>query len=131
MCDKYNRKYLLGLGCVLWSVTSYVQGATNSFAMFFAMRFLLGITQSICMPASITLLSDYFPPETRTTATSISNGGMYLGSALSSFSILAIKTLGWRWTFKAMGISGIIIGALMLLFMAEPRNLKTKEADQN
>lgn len=83
------------------------------------------------MPASITLLSDYFPPETRTTATSISNGGMYLGSALSSFSIIAIATQGWRYTFKAMGISGIVIGALMLLFMAEPRNIKPKEPSQN
>lgn len=74
------------------------------------------------MPATITLISDYFPPERRTTATSIQNGGMYIGSALSSLSILSLKTHGWRWTFKGLGLVGIAIGSLMLLFMKEPRN---------
>ena len=130
LVDKYNRKYLLGFGCLLWSCTTFIQGSTNSFAIFFAMRFLLGILQSIGMPATITLISDYFPPERRTTATSIQNGGMYLGSALSSFSILAIKNFGWRYTFKGMALFGISIGALMLLFMREPRNVNQTKTDQ-
>ncbi len=71
LVDKYNRKYLLGLGCLLWSLTSFIQGSTQSFAIFFGMRIILGILQAIGMPATITLISDYFPPERRTTATSI------------------------------------------------------------
>ena len=55
---------------------------------------------------------------------------MYLGSALSSFSILAIKNFGWRYTFKGMALFGISIGALMLLFMREPRNVNQTKTDQ-
>ena len=124
LVDKYNRKYLLGVGCLLWSVTTFIQGSTSSFALFFAMRFVLGILQSVGMPATLTLIQDYFPPERRTTATSIQNGGMYLGSALSSLSILALKNFGWRSTFKGMACVGMAIASMMLLLIKEPRALK-------
>lgn len=51
---------------------------------------------------------------------------MYLGSALSSFSILAIKNFGWRDTFKGMGLFGMFIGTMMILIMKEPRALKSR-----
>ena len=31
LSDKYNRKNLLGVACILWSATTLVQGTTNSF----------------------------------------------------------------------------------------------------
>jgi predicted MFS family arabinose efflux permease len=33
---------------------------------------------------------------------------------------LAIKTLGWRWTYNAMGIFGIVLGAAIIVFVKEP-----------
>ena len=128
LSDNFNRKVLIGVSCMLFSLTTLVQGQTSNFLIFFIMRFLLGILQSISNPTSFTLLADYFPQEKRTTVNSIQNSGIYIGSALSSFSILAIKTQGWRWTFNAMGYFGIILGAIILIFVKEPPREKVEKS---
>ena len=62
--------------------------------------------------------------EKRATAISIQTSGVYIGSALSSFSILSIKSIGWRATFNGMGYLGIALGILILLFVKEPPRAK-------
>ena len=68
----------------------------------------------------MTLLSDYFPKNKRSTVNSILNSGVYIGSALSSISIITIGQYGWRNTFGIMGAIGVAIGTAILLFMREP-----------
>jgi MFS family permease len=63
LSDMYNRKVLIGVSTILFSATTLIQGQTSSFLIFFLMRFLLGILQSIGNPTSMTLLADYFPIE--------------------------------------------------------------------
>lgn len=95
-------------------------GLVNSFGVLFIMRFILGAFQSAQTPTSLTLLSDYFPKNKRSTVNSILNSGVYIGSALSSFSIITIGQYGWRSTFALMGGIGVAIGTAILLFMKEP-----------
>jgi sugar phosphate permease len=42
------------------------------------------------------LITDYFPPEIRTTANSYYAGCIFVGASLSSLSALLIGQLGWR-----------------------------------
>ena len=77
-------------------MTQLISGATNNFAIFFLMRFLMGVLQSANNPVSFTLLSDTFPKKMRSRVNSVQNSGIYLGGALSSFSVILIKWLGWR-----------------------------------
>ena len=44
--DKYNRKVMLGICCVIWSASTMTSGLVNSFAVLFVMRFILGAFQS-------------------------------------------------------------------------------------
>lgn len=120
LVDKFNRRILLGLACILWSATNFVTGSVNNFTLMVAMRFILGILQSFNNPSSLTLLADYFPLERRSTVNSIQNAGIYIGSGLSSLGIIAIRSKGWRWLFNLMGILGMIVGASILLFVKEP-----------
>lgn len=41
--DKVSRKWLLGVGCVLWSLTGCATGYFNSFVIFALCRVLLGV----------------------------------------------------------------------------------------
>jgi MFS family permease len=77
--DNINRKWLLSIGCLLWSITTVVSGMTDRFSIFVAMRIALGIICSICNPAAYSLIRDYFPPAFRSTANSIYSSGIYLG----------------------------------------------------
>lgn len=129
--DKYNRKLIVSLACIGWSLTSYFTGAINSFSILVAMRFLLGVTQGALEPGMYSIIPDYFPKSKTTTANSIVSASQYLGAGLSSMSIMIIATAGWRAALKAMGVFGIAIGAAGLLFMREPeRDVFKKYDDQ-
>ena len=119
--DKYSRKWILGLACIGWSLTSIGTGSINSLAVLALMRFLLGATQAACEPASFSLIADYFPSNKVSTATSILTAAPYLGSGLSSLSVILIAAKGWRYSFNFMGVLGLIFGGLGLLFMKEPK----------
>jgi sugar phosphate permease len=71
LVDKFNRRILLGLACILWSASNLITGSVNSFTLMVAMRFTLGILQSFNNPSSLTLLADYFPIERRSTVNSV------------------------------------------------------------
>ena len=115
-----NRKYLLCVGCLVWSAITYLQGFTDSFLAFCALRGLHGIVMSVCNPLAYSLIRDYFPPQNRSTANSLYSSGIYLGNALASLSIIMIKNYGWRNTFKFVAITGGVIGILGILILVEP-----------
>jgi len=118
--QKVNRKKMLGIACILWSLTSIITGSVNSFMVLVAMRFLLGIVESACNAPSYSIIGDYFPPERRSTANAIESSGVYMGGALGSLAILLIKASGWRYMYKFCGISGIILGCICFLVVKEP-----------
>lgn len=61
----------------------------------------------------------------RSRVISVQNSGIYIGGALSSFSVILIKLFGWRACYNMMGLSGVAIGLSMLLFVKNPERAKT------
>lgn len=90
LVDKVNRKTLLSIACLVWSLTSIVSGSTNSFMILCLMRFITGMCVSATDPACYSILGDYFPKRLRTTANSVMNTGHYLGSGVASLIVLII-----------------------------------------
>ena len=43
LADRVDRVKMLGAACILWSLMSYVSGATNTFWVLFAARMMLGL----------------------------------------------------------------------------------------
>jgi MFS family permease len=84
------------------------------------MRFLQGLTTSATEPASFSILGDYFPKRLRATANSIHSTSHYIGAGLGSLLVLIVSTMGWRFTYKAVGLLGVIFGLGTLLFVREP-----------
>ena len=99
LADILSRKVIICLSVLLWSTTSIMSGLINSFAVFYIMRFLLGLFQAFFNPACYSILSDYFHPQYRTTANAVFNLGIYLGGALASISGNLLQAKGWRQTY--------------------------------
>ena len=118
--DKVSRKWLLGIGCISWSLIGCATGYFNSFMVFAVCRVALGITQATCNPAAYSLIRDMFPPNRRATANSIYSSGIYVGNAISSLCISLIKDFGWRQDFIIPGYVGVVFGVCGLLFLREP-----------
>lgn len=121
LSGKMNRKVLLGISCILWSLTAVGAGAVNSFAFFVLMRFLLGAFESACNPASYSIIADYFPPAYRSTANAIETSGSYVGGGIASFSVILIAKYGWRAMYQILGWLGVIVGLASLVLVKEPK----------
>ena len=91
------------------------QRPLNSLIILGLFRFIHGAVSSAINPLAFSLVSDYFPPEKRTTANSILGGANFVGIALSSMTILLIQQVGWRASYIAMGGMGLIAGSMLML----------------
>lgn len=82
---------------------------------------LLGVFEAFAPPAAYSLISDYFPPEKRTTANAIFGLGIFFGGSLASITIIMISYIGWRETYFVVGCFGILFGFIALVCIKEPK----------
>jgi predicted MFS family arabinose efflux permease len=109
-------------GClVLWSLFTASTAFASSFSTLFASRLLVGIGEAGAQPATMALIAAAFPPERRTGATSLVQGGRYFGMVVGLWGAgLAIAHLGWRHTFLLFGLPGVALAGLLMVFVKEP-----------
>mmetsp|Transcript_20859 Transcript_20859/g.14982 ORF Transcript_20859/g.14982 Transcript_20859/m.14982 type:complete len:248 (-) Transcript_20859:1209-1952(-) len=118
--DNFNRKVQLTIACILWSLCTALSGLADTFGTLLFLRMGLGIFQAFCGPAAYSLITDYFPPEKRTTANAVYSLGIYIGFALTNFSILLLDAVGWRRTYAIIGIVGMLSGFVSFFVIKEP-----------
>lgn len=118
--DNCSRRVLLGVAGMLWSVTSITIAFSQNTTEVLASRTMLGFFEAFCGPPALSLIADYFPPETRTTPLSVYNLGVIGGQGLSSLIIVSIKYYGWRATYLTIGIGGVAVGLFCLIFIVDP-----------
>lgn len=136
LVDRYNRKWLMTISVVIWSLATAASGLASTFWQFFAARFGIGAGESINGPLSYSLLADYFPPEKLPRGIAIYNAGLQGGNALSLllgaflfYILTGLPTIDlplvgilrdWQLVFIGTGLVGIPI-ALLVMSMAEPK----------
>ena len=122
LADKSNRVNIISFSIVFWSAMTAICGAAANFWHLLWARIGVGIGEAGCSPPAHSLVSDYFHKEERATALGIYSLGIPLGSL---FGILLggwlVATLGWRWTFVAVGLPGILLGLLVKITLKEPK----------
>lgn len=119
--DRFNRNNLITVSCVLWSVATALQYGAKSFADLVPLRAMIGACQAFFNPAAYTLLADIFPKEMVGRVNGIFSGGVYLGGALASLSILLDGALGWRTTLFLIGSVGILAAVICYFLIPEPK----------
>jgi MFS family permease len=133
--DRVNRRNVLVVCCVGWSLATMACGAASSFVAIFAARFMVGVFQSAMAPASYSMVADFAPPDARGRVGGLLVGGAALGASLSSIlggvlldafahqPPIHLPLLGalapWQATVLILGAPGVPIG-LALLTVREP-----------
>lgn len=120
LVDRYNRKWLLVICSFLWSTCTFCTGYFQPFGALIAARFFLGVFESVCNPAAYSLIRDYFPPSHRARANAVYSSGIYVGSAISSLSIVLINAFKWRGSFMITGMIGMVFSVLAIFVLREP-----------
>ena len=140
MADTYNRRTLIAVCIVVWSIFTALCAATKSFFSLFLARIGVGVGEAGLSPAAYSIISDYFPKERIGAAISVYYFGLFFGSslallvggitvdALARTPTLTLPILGtissWRITFLIVGLPGLLF-ALLAYTIREPlrRNL--------
>lgn len=109
-------------------------GFINSFMFLVASRVIIGSTHTAFMPATYSLIGDYFPTKFRSRVNALITCGHFLGYGLASLIVILIANSGWRSALKYVGGFGFAIGALILAVVKEPTRgiqkiLKKKNVD--
>ena len=121
IAERRRRLTLVGVGTFLWSVATALCGAAASFATLMLARVGVGVGEAIGLPASQSLISDYYPKEKRATAISVlllaPPIGAFLGSAGGA---LIAQAYGWRTAFVVASLPGFLLTLLVLMTVDEP-----------
>ncbi len=105
LADKGNRVTILSVSVAFWSVMTALCGLSANFIQLVLFRMGVGVGEASCLPASHSLISDYFPRANRTKALAIYGlgypGGAFVGMIVGGF---VLDHWGWRAAFYVVGI---------------------------
>lgn len=98
------------LAILFWSLAACFHAIAGSAFSLAFWRFLLGVSEAGNFPAAIKAVAEWFPQRERSFATSLFNSGPHI-AMVTGVPIIAFLThsLGWRWAFLTMGMTGFII----------------------
>jgi predicted MFS family arabinose efflux permease len=121
LADRTNRVRVLSLACALWSAATVACGVSASYVQVVLARMSVGVGEAGGVPPSYSIVADYFPPGKRGTALSLFNLGPPIGQALGvAFGASITAAYSWRSAFISLGAVGIVMAAIVLLFVREP-----------
>jgi MFS family permease len=120
--DKGNRVSILAVCVAFWSVMTALCGMATNFTTLCLARMGVGVGEASCLPASHSLISDYFPRGNRTKALAIYGLGFPIGSFAGMIvGGIVLDHWGWRAAFYVVGLPGILIALLTWRLIKEPK----------
>ncbi len=121
LAERKNRVSIIALAAAFWSLMTTLCGFAQSYTHLLICRLGVGVGEAGYVPAGQSLITDYFPPNKRSTAVSIFNLGIPLGMMFGAFAAGWInKEWGWRAAFLIVGAPGLALALLFKFSVKEP-----------
>ena len=112
LADRVKRTALLAGAMALWTLIIGLNALAPTFIFLFVVRLGVGVVEANG-PASISLLSDYYPVKERAKRIGLYNSGALLGSALGlGLAGVFVDNWGWRaafWMWIPLGVATVLI----------------------
>ncbi|RVU02265.1 MFS transporter [Novosphingobium umbonatum] len=107
--DRYGVKWPYALCFGLWCLATAASGLVSSFFALFLMRFMVGATEAVVMPASYRWLRHHIAERHMGLAIGFFAMGNKIGTAIGApLAAWLIVAYDWRTMFLATGICGLI-----------------------
>ncbi len=128
--DTFSRKTLILGGLIFWSLITLATAFSRNFWALVIFRGLEGLGEAFYFPASMSLISDYHSPRTRSRAMSFHQSSVYVGTIAggTAAGFLAQK-YGWRSGFYMFGTLGILLAFVLLFTLKEPQRGQSEQID--
>jgi MFS family permease len=120
--DRLNRRNIIAGSLAVFSLMTVLCGyAANAWQLALA-RFGTGIGEAGTGPSINAMIGDLYPPEKRASALAFYSAGLNIGLLLGFFGGGWIAAhYGWRRSFLAAGVPGLLLVFLLLATVREPR----------
>jgi len=132
LADRYSRRWLIVVCLTLWSAMTVMCGFAVGFISLAFFRIGVAIGEAGGVPASVSLIADYYPPERR--ASAVSTWGLALPVGLlfgfSATGWLA-EAVGWRSTFMIVGGIGVVLAPIVFFLIVEPQRGRFESTPQS
>jgi MFS family permease len=129
LADTRSRRAIIAAGVVIWCCATAACGLAHNYEQLFLARVAVGIGEAALSPAALSLISDYFPEQSRGRAIAFYTMGISLGSGLAMLlgGQLLARTLAsapvtlpifgqlfvWQPLFFIVGLPGLLLAAVM------------------
>lgn len=122
--DRLSRKWLIIGSLGVWSAVTLLMGYSTSFQQIYWLRALMGVSEALYIPASLSLIADYHTGKARSFAIGVHMTGLYVGQAVGGFGATVASLFSWQATFHWFGIIGIVYAVVLMLFLHEKREAR-------
>ena len=121
IAERKRRLSLIAIGTLLWSIATALCGFVGNWVQLLFARIGVGVGEAVGLPATQSVVADYFPPERRATAMSVLLLAPPLGALIGAAGGAWIgQTYGWRTAFLVAASPGVFFALFAYLFVAEP-----------
>jgi MFS family permease len=121
LADRFSRKHVIATSLLLWSAMTAMSGFAVGFATLVFFRIGVALGEAGSIPASHSVIADYYPAHRRATALSIWGLALPIGVMLGYLSggWLA-QAIDWRAALWIIGGIGVLLAPLVLYLLKEP-----------
>ncbi len=122
LAERIGRKRVISGSVGIFALATALGATVASFAQLFLARMAVGIGEAGTTPASLSIIADLYPEKRRTGAMAVFTSGALIG-LLFGFAIagLVATRFGWRAAFLVSGIPGLVLAAMVALFVVDLR----------
>jgi MFS family permease len=121
IADRTNRVNIVAISLACWSGFTALCGVAQNFSQLALARVGVGIGEAGGSPPSHSLIADFYSREKRAGALAVYALGIPIGVTLAYFATAyGLSRFGWRTTFLALGLPGILLAILVKLTIREP-----------
>ncbi|MDB6090394.1 MAG: hypothetical protein JWN85_3178 [Gammaproteobacteria bacterium] len=122
LADRSSRRNIISASLIAWSVMTVCCGLARNYWQMLWSRIGVGVGEAGGTPGASSIISDYFPALRRPMALTVFSLGAPIGAWVGADIAGAIADhYGWRSVFLALGVPGVVAGALVFLTIREPR----------
>ena len=121
LADRMNRRNIIAISLFVWSGMTALSGLARNFAMLVGFRIGVALGEAGSIPATQSIIADYYPAHRRATALAIWGLSLPVG-LMAGYGITGklAEMFDWRTVFAIVGLAGVAFAPIVLLFTREP-----------
>ena len=131
LIDRIGLTAGFALFALAWSVAGMAHGAARGWLSLAALRGLLGMAESVAIPAGMKTIGEWFPDRERPIAVGWFNAGTALGAIIAPIIAAEVAcTWGWKAAFVLTGALGLPFAAVWYRWYRSPQEARYVTAEE-